>query len=308
VASDAATRLAQMKERFHQRQLQREQHADAAQPHAQVQVVDTPTEDTASKTDSEAPETAAEPNVSVVAHDSAQEDTHANADVAAGEANANTGTTQLIAVTPEQMQQQHQQAQELQNKINALQTQLTSAHAQADHAHTQEVLLRLHVQVQTGQPFEVQLRSANALESFDAQERDVLAQAKTFAATGIPTRAQLLDAMTQHIRSWQLRPLPESATLWQKTWHNVAGLVRIRKIGEEHQGTDDGSRIARAEAQLQHGLYGRALAELGGLSAESAPYFKEMMVSIQALQDAMAVVTGLQALVVAQPVELEKEQ
>ena len=192
-------------------------------------------------------------------------------------------------------------------RIEALEAQIHALSAQAERSQQQEALLRLHVQVQTGQPFLVQLRAVESLSHLTDAQREVLQRLQPFAQEGIPTRVQLQELLNQQIRAWQLRPLPESAGFWRKTWHNITGLVRVRKIGEFHRGVDDESCIARAEVHLKRGLYQDVQSELKSLSPESASYFTDVMYEIVAFQDAMAAVTGLQAIVIAQPVEIEKE-
>lgn len=192
-------------------------------------------------------------------------------------------------------------------RIEALEAQIHALSAQAERSQQQEALLRLHVQVQTGQPFLVQLRAVESLSHLTDAQREVLQRLQPFAQEGIPTRVQLQELLNQQIRAWQLRPLPESAGFWRKTWHNITGLVRVRKIGEFHRGVDDESCIARAEVHLKRGLYQDVQSELKSLSPESAFYFTDVMYEIVAFQDAMAAVTGLQAIVIAQPVEIEKE-
>jgi hypothetical protein len=55
----------------------------------------------------------------------------------------------------------------------------------------------------------------------------------------------------------------------------LGGLVRIRKVGREHQGNDDGAIIARIEHYAGKGNLKDALAESQNLSVAASPYFKQ---------------------------------
>ena len=55
----------------------------------------------------------------------------------------------------------------------------------------------------------------------------------------------------------------------------LGGLVRIRKVGREHQGNDDGAIIARIEHYAGKGNLKDALEQSQNLSVAASPYFKQ---------------------------------
>lgn len=74
----------------------------------------------------------------------------------------------------------------------------------------------------------------------------------------------------------------------------LQSLVRIRKVGEQQQGADDESVIARAEAKLQRGELEKVLAELEHLSPAASRAFKDWTRSTREHLDAHAAVEALQ--------------
>lgn len=310
---EVAQGLQEMKERFRARQAQREK--DMAKWKTASQVETTPSESTLAspQTDAVASEvkTAGKDEIkdssastSVIATEVQKEAKDGIKDTNTESSLEKSDATDKVAVSEStelaQQNTAHMREQALQDKIAALESQ-------ALHATKQEAFLRLYVQIETGQPYELQAQHALAIKNLSESERELILHAQDYALTGIPSQGLLIEEMSDKIRLWQMRDLPPQATMLEQTLHNLSSLVRIRKVGETHQGDDDESRIARAEAKLSQGAYDDAAEELGNLSEQSASFFGEVIDSIRAYQDAIAMVTELQSLIIAEPVHIDRE-
>jgi len=119
-------------------------------------------------------------------------------------------------------------------------------------------------------PFAVELESLDKL--LDAAQPDPsIAQLRTRATTGIPTRAILLarfDAAAAAIV--RADAASDVAPGWAgRTYAFVMSLVMIRPLGER-EGLDAPSRVARAQMRLEEGDLDAAVKELGELEDAAA--------------------------------------
>jgi len=114
-----------------------------------------------------------------------------------------------------------------------------------------------------GENFRDQLRRLTTLTQGRGDIVPLLAKLMPYAENGLTTLEELQLSFGAAIP----RALEPGASSWGSTMHS---LIRVRKIGEEQQGTDDESVIARAEAALARGNVGTTVKELSKLSPPAA--------------------------------------
>lgn len=136
-----------------------------------------------------------------------------------------------------------------------------------------------------GEPFRAAWNRVQALASTQ-ETKDLLARLAPYADSGIATPSQLqtdfADAVT--------RALSTSSSRWSETVHS---LIRIRKVGETQQGSDDEAVLARAEAKLEKGDVALALKELAALSPPAADVFAAWKKQAEAYLEAREITNAL---------------
>jgi len=111
----------------------------------------------------------------------------------------------------------------------------------------------------SGENFRDPLRRLTALTQGRGDIVPLLAKLTPYAENGLTT----LEKLQLSFEAAVPRALEPGASSWGSTMHS---LIRVRKVGEEQQGMDDESVIARAEASLVRGNLGTAVKELAQLS------------------------------------------
>lgn len=139
-------------------------------------------------------------------------------------------------------------------------------------------------EIDRGLPFAGTLNELSALYAGDKFFDEIIAPLKPFANEGIPPVALLQETFSQSIHSSASPAAGETA--WDKFKSNIGSLITVRKVGGEHQGTDDASVLARAEAYLSEGDLSHALSELEGLSESAAAEMKDWVNGARARQQA----------------------
>ncbi len=118
-----------------------------------------------------------------------------------------------------------------------------------------------------GEAFENEFKQIQELIRDPAQNA-LLSLIRPFADTGIPTPAALQIQFDKTV-SGALAPSSKDNTLAA----SLQSLIRIRKEGEQQQGQDDESVVARAEAKIQRGEIASVLKEMQALSPPMADKF-----------------------------------
>lgn len=143
-----------------------------------------------------------------------------------------------------------------------------------------------------GEAFHDSWDRLNAMAQEKPQMQAPLSRLAPYADTGVAT----LEALKAGFEA--AAPMAIAGEETSVTVSNaLQSLIRIRKVGEAHQGSDDESVIARAEAKLARGEVERALKELGALSprasgrlvawSEQAQGYVSVRKSLEELQPAL---------------------
>ncbi len=173
----------------------------------------------------------------------------------------------LIEAQKQAIARQHEEIERLRTQLNDME------HRSVDAQHVQEKLA-LVVAVNAEKPYKEALAHATWLTQ---EQHDALLP---FAHHGLPKHEVLEQMLAKAIEVWLVRPMPEQAGVWRKTWHNVTGLVQIRKVGEDQAGGDDEARLARAEAKLKQKKYQDVLNEINLLSSDSRVILEDFRVML----------------------------
>ena len=163
----------------------------------------------------------------------------------------------------------------LSEKLGGLNAQMEAIKTEQQANVTAVLLLgELRTALQEGRPYAAQL---GALKELRPALTDVLAPLQTNADTGVATLAQLQAQFTAAINP-ALQPKKSDVSFVQ----NLRSLVQVRKVGASQRGKDDEAIIARAEAKLAQANITDALAEIEGLSTQSAPAFSGWVARVKA--------------------------
>lgn len=175
-------------------------------------------------------------------------------------------------------QLQAQQAQLTQQQQQLAQAQAAAEQAQHSSLDAQQMQarLRLAMLIRANKPY------AGALEQVQGLTPEMYEGLKQWQNEGMPSDARIAQALQHAIATWQAQPLPETASWWTKTKHNLTSLVKVRKVGMEHQGMDDEARIARIEVMANQHDYASSLNEMNGLSEKVKVLFQEVQGLIHA--------------------------
>ena len=159
-----------------------------------------------------------------------------------------------------QLADQTKIVQELKDKITGLNEQNT---------HKLAMLTSFGIlkeTVHSGESYKTALNQFYGLLAGDAKGTDKileqLERLKPYAEQGAPTLSALQSKFDE------LLPIALKPDQKDHSWtQNLQSLVRIRKVGEQQQGSDDESILARAESKLHHHDLAGALKEMDALSA-----------------------------------------
>ncbi len=143
--------------------------------------------------------------------------------------------------------------------------------ANGDQALALLALGQLHRESRTDKPFVGAWQQAMA--ALPDTYQDTIAQLSPVAKSGAPTLLQLQESFSSlAIDITQAARLPSSDTWYGKTLHNIASLVKFRKVSDTQDDSVD-AKVARAEKHLAIGNLDDAVAvleQLDGASAEVA--------------------------------------
>lgn len=105
------------------------------------------------------------------------------------------------------------------------------------------------------------------------QTENWVATLTQYQSAGIKTEGGLRKDFAKAIKAYWQESNAGSDTQWSEVKRNLSQLVVIRKVGEDHEGNDDGAIIARAEAWLEKHHINKAVDELNALSDVARPIF-----------------------------------
>ncbi len=159
---------------------------------------------------------------------------------------------------------------------------------------------RLQRALDNGSAYENVLVSLRALSVGDDTVSMILDRLAVRATTGAPTRDALLQSFPGIARNIVATADTEAARGWtERTWHRIRNTVSIRRIGADVPGDTPGAQVARAEAKLNVGDLGGAVAELDGLTGAAATTAATWLVDAQSRRDVEVAVGELEALAIA---------
>ncbi len=127
----------------------------------------------------------------------------------------------------------------------------------------------------SGKPFYESLHNLIKNPDLPNTLRPALRELTTVAHNGIPTPSALKALFADCLKIYTAYPEGASASSFSGNLKaGLRGLISIRKVGAEHVGTDDASRIARAETFIGEENFAAALEELKMLSPDATRTFK----------------------------------
>ena len=138
-----------------------------------------------------------------------------------------------------------------------------------------------------GEPFEAEFNQIGGL-LHNPEQKSLLANLKPYAAAGIAT----LPALKNHFD--KTLPGAVSGHTGTSLASSFQSLIVIRKEGEQQQGSDDESVLARAEAKIDRGEVVAALKEVQALSPAAKDIFADWIKNANAYLDAHKALEALQ--------------
>jgi hypothetical protein len=200
-----------------------------------------------------------------------------------------------------QLAQQTQRMDALEARLDALSQQLDGlgealaerpvAHSAATSEDTALLIqfYRVREQAMQARPFEDTLAALLAMEGLDGETYALLARLQRVADDGIASQKELRKRFATSLEDYLSRRRTDapSTGLWEDMRGQLGGLIRVRKIGAQHEGDDDGALIARAEAALAEGDLASAAKEVSMLSAQAAPYFADWRQQVRRRQNTL---------------------
>lgn len=142
----------------------------------------------------------------------------------------------------------------------------------------------LKAAIDRGQPFQTEF-DAYVAAAPDAPEADTL---RAMAETGVPTRAEIAselpDATSAMVAAGKTEP--ENAGVVSRLWSSATDLVEVRPVGANVQGNEPSAIVARLEAAVQAGDYGKAIAEYDALPESSKAAGADFIAKVRARQAA----------------------
>ncbi len=159
---------------------------------------------------------------------------------------------------------------------------------------------RLQRALDNGDTYEDVLASLRALSAGDAGVGAILDRLAARAASGVPTRAALTQSFPGTARAVAAAANTDAASGWvDRTLQRIRNTVSIRRIGADVPGDTPGAKVARAEAKLNRGNLGSAIAELDGLTGAAASVSATWRDAARARHDAEVAAGDLEALAIA---------
>ena len=158
---------------------------------------------------------------------------------------------------------------------------------------------QLRQTVLAGAPYTAALAAATALAGDDvALQRAARALAPT-AGTGIVSLRALSDQYAAMARAVLRAGGNEADNFWRRTMHRLTSLVTVRRVGEV-DGMEADAILARAERRLAAGDLAAAASLIEGLDGPAAKAAQPWLEGAKARLAAMAALTELQSLAIAQ--------
>jgi hypothetical protein len=133
------------------------------------------------------------------------------------------------------------------------------------------VSAQLDEAMRRAEPFEGTLERLSALGGDAPEVQDAVARLEPVAASGVPRLEELrreLEAVGDEIV--RRSRAPEGDGVFDQAKRNLMGLVTVRSVGADAEGSDADARVARAEARLADGDLAGAVAEIEGLEGPAA--------------------------------------
>ncbi|MBK1837543.1 hypothetical protein JHL17_08970 [Azospirillum sp. YIM B02556] len=172
-----------------------------------------------------------------------------------------------------------QAAQQLKGEVDSLKQQVTSVNQavneRQDAATAAQALVlaagQLRASLSGGQPFQQDLQAVRALNIADAGVTQPLDAVASYAAKGIPTRAQLTDRFQPLAGEIVRAEIRGEGNSWiDSAVGKLSTLVTVRREGGGVVGTTADAVVARAEAALDAGNLAKAVEELSALQGPAA--------------------------------------
>jgi uroporphyrinogen-III synthase len=178
--------------------------------------------------------------------------------------------------------------------------------ANGDQALALLALGQLHRESRTNSSFEGAWQQAIA--AVPASLQTSLSDLSEISKTGAPTFTQLNEAFTPlAIEITQAARLPASDTWYGKTLHNIASLVKFRKVGDTDGDTVD-AKVANAEDLLGKGELQAAVNALDTLEGEPAAVARDWLLGAKARLKTDQTITALLQNVTAQSMSPSTDQ
>lgn len=170
-------------------------------------------------------------------------------------------------------------AQEMEGLSEAM-AHLPEQQASSPQSETIELLAqfyRMRQQAMESRPFDDALASLLSMEGVDGETYALLGKLQGTAEEGLSSLKTLQKQFAASMEDYlsKRRTDAPSESLWGDMRGRLGGLGRVRKVGAQHEGDDDSSILARAEAALNEGDLVKASTEVSMLSGNAAPYFAE---------------------------------
>lgn len=152
------------------------------------------------------------------------------------------------------------------------------------------LLVQLRQALLRGDGFRSEVEALRELNNTNAKANAILVQLSGVATGGVYTLSHLQNDFRITLEYTLQQLAGNSFTA------NLKKLVRIRRVGEQQNGNDDESVMARAEAQLERGEVSTALKTLDALSPESKKLFSPWQKAARDYQSTLSAVEELQRL------------
>ena len=188
-----------------------------------------------------------------------------------------TAQEQRIVALEARIEALTQEMEGLSEAMAHMPAQTEEATAANDRGSLVAQFYRVRQQAMDAHPFDDALAALLAMEGLDGESYAALGKLQGAAEQGIPSVKSLQKEFARCFEEYLARRRANASTdgMWSDMKGSLAGLVRVRKVGAQHDGDDDASLLARAEAALNDGKLPDAVKEIAMLSPEAAPYFTD---------------------------------
>ena len=159
---------------------------------------------------------------------------------------------------------------------------------------------RLQQQVADGKSFVLELEALRRSLPQAEQNAPVVDRLGRFALQGVPREENVRARFEELRRAEDFTTDTADDSIWQGMKQNLTSLVKIRKVGPEHQGDDDASILARVETHVQAGKWRKALEALQQASGNAQQYYAPFELIAQERLQALEAVEELQQLPLAE--------